>query len=218
MREFASRLPPLQASSKLGVLLANIQTALLGAMRDIARIGIAKTKKADTGGAKYNFRGIDDAMNEMSPILVNNGITVTPKYSDLTVHERAKEGGKFMRFVTVKGSFTFSAEDGSSVLAEAYGEAMDSGDKATIKAQSVAFRTVLFQQFIVPLMAMDTELDGEPEGDGDDELLSRFRDAAMGGTKTLEALFKSNKPSSAFWSRHSRSLKEAAAMADKAGE
>ena len=142
----------------------NIQTALVGAMRDISAKGIAKLGTADTGGAKYRYRGVEAAMNEMSPILVNHGITVTPRYSDLTITERAKGEGKAIRFVTVKGAFTFSAEDGSSVTSEAYGEAMDSGDKATIKAQSVAFRTALFQQFIVPTMSMDTELDGEDEG------------------------------------------------------
>jgi hypothetical protein len=145
-----------------------IQKALLGAMHDIAKIGIAKLGKADAGGARYNFRGIDQAMNEMSPILVNNRITVTPRYSELNVAERSKGDGKFMRFVTIKGSFTFAADDGSSVVAEAYGEAMDSGDKATIKAQSVAFRTVLFQQFIVPLMAMDTELDHDEDDEPTD--------------------------------------------------
>lgn len=195
--------------------MSKIQSAIICAMRDIARIGIAKTKRADTGQAKYNFRGIDEAMNEMSPILVNNGITVTPKYSDLSIQERAKDGGKFTRFVTVKGSFTFSADDGSAVVAEAYGEAMDSGDKATIKAQSVAFRTVLFQQFIVPLMAMNTELDGGPEDDPEDELLTAFRDAAMSGTKALESMFKERKPPAPFWARHSGSLKEAASEADK---
>lgn len=186
-------------------------------MRDIAKIGIAKLGRADTGGAKYNFRGIDQAMNEMSPILVNNGITVTPRYSELAIQERAKDGGKFTRFVTVKGSFVFGAEDGSQLVAEAYGEAMDSGDKATIKAQSVAFRTVLFQQFIVPLMAMDTELEGEEES-GEDETLNKFREAAMNGTKALEKLFKESKPTAAFWARNSASLKAAAEQADKATE
>lgn len=193
-----------------------IHDALCKAMRDIARIGIAKLKTADAGQAKYKFRGIDDAMNEMSPILVNNGITVTPRYSDLLIQERAKDGGKFARFATVKGSFTFaSVADGSSVVAEAYGEAMDSGDKATIKAQSVAFRTVLFQQFIVPLMAMDTELDDYVEDDADDTLLANFREAALNGTKALQALFASAKPASAFWARNSVALKAAAAEADK---
>jgi hypothetical protein len=34
---------------------------------------------------------------------------------------------------------------------------MDSGDKALTKAQSVAYRTALFQQFVVPTMAVDPE-------------------------------------------------------------
>lgn len=190
--------------------MAQIQTALLGAMRDICKIGIGKTSQANTGAANYRFRGIDAAMNEMSPILVNNGITVTPKYSELTIQERAKDAGKATRFVTVKGAFTFSAEDGSSVTAEAYGEAMDSGDKATIKAQSVAFRTVLFQQFIVPVMAMDTELtDGD---DGGDELAG-YEDAAMGGEASLRAYYEKHKPSEAFWKKHGKALKDCAAKA-----
>lgn len=195
-----------------------IHAAMICAMRDICKIGIAKLGKADTGGAKYTFRGIDAAMNEMSPILVNNGITVTPSYSDLIVQERAKaETGKFARFVTVKGTFTFGAEDGSSVVASAYGEAMDSGDKATIKAQSVAFRTVLFQQFIVPLMAMDTELDGADNDEpGDDAILVGFRAASLEGTEALRSYYEKNTPTLAFWARNSATLKGAAAAADKA--
>lgn len=194
-----------------------IHAALIGAMRDICKIGIGKTKRADAGAAKYNFRGIDEAMNEMSPILVNNGIAVTPCYSELVIQEREKDGGKFARFATVKGSFTFSAADGTSVTAEAYGEAMDSGDKATIKAQSVAYRTVLFQQFIVPLMAMDTELEGVEEG-GEDPQLIAFREAAMHGGEALKALYDAKKPTKAFWMRHGQSLKDAASAADKAAK
>jgi hypothetical protein len=116
---------------------------------------------------KVNYRGIEAAMNEMSVILIKCGISVTPSYSDLVMFERAKGEGKATRFATVKGAFTFTAaEDGSSVKCEAYGEAMDSGDKAVTKAQSVAFRTALFQQFVVPTMAMDPEEGGDgDEGD-----------------------------------------------------
>lgn len=189
-----------------------IQTALLGAMRDICKIGIGKTSQANTGAANYRFRGIDAAMNEMSPILVRNGITVTPRYSELSVIERAKDGGKFTRFVTIKGAFTFAAQDGSSVTAEAYGEAMDSGDKATIKAQSVAFRTVLFQQFIVPVMAMDTELPDGDDGDGDE--LSGYEEAAMSGEAALRAYYTKHQPTEEFWKRHGKALKDCAAKAD----
>lgn len=199
--------------------MSQIQECLLGAMRDIAKIGIAKTSLADTGQAKYKFRGVEAAMNEMSPIMVNNGITVTPRYSDLNIMERAKAEGKATRFVTLKGTFTFSAKDDSSVTSEAYGEAMDSGDKAVIKAQSVAFRTALFQLFVVPTMSMDTELDhddDEAESDADAERLSEFREAALRGTDALKKHYEKHRPPVVFWTRHSASLKEAAAAADKA--
>ena len=200
--------------------MSKIQTAINGAMRDIARIGIGKTKTANTGVATYTFRGVEDAMNEMSPIMVNNGITVAAKYSELSIMERDKGGGKATRFVTLKGTFTFAADDGSSVLAEAYGEAMDSGDKATIKAQSVAFRTALFQLFVVPTMSMDTELDDYEDGaaEGDDQMLAEFRDQALLGTAALRAFYTDVKPNEVFWRRHSASLKMAAEQTDKANK
>lgn len=148
--------------------MSKIHTALLAAMQEIAKTGIAKTSQASLGGASVNYRGIEAAMNEMSLVLIRCGINVTPSYSDLTIMERAKGEGKATRFVTVKGAFTFAADDGSSVVCTTYGEAMDSGDKAATKAQSVAFRTALFQQFVVPTMAMD------PEEGGDDGEMSLY--------------------------------------------
>jgi hypothetical protein len=173
--------------------VSKIHSALIDAMRDIAKTGIAKTLKADFGGAKVSYRGIEAAMNEMSVILIKCGITVTPSYSDLVMFERAKGEGKATRFATVKGTFTFEAEDGSAVKCECYGEAMDSGDKAVTKAQSVSFRTALFQQFVVPTMAMD------PEEDGDDEdaiLNEKCRDRVKAATTEdeLRALSKEYVP------------------------
>lgn len=132
-----------------------IHECILNAMRDIAKTGIAKLSRNKDQG--YNFRGVEAAMNEMSPILIRAGITISPRYSDLTVTERESKSGGKLRFVTVKGSFKFEAADGSFVIGEAYGEGMDSSDKATSKALSVAYRTALFQQFVVPTMAIDPE-------------------------------------------------------------
>lgn len=194
----------------------NIHLRLLGAMRDIAEKGISKNKQASGGGVNYRFRGIDDAMNEMSPILVRNGITVTPRYSELSVIDRPRgDPGKFTRLVTIKGAFTFAAEDGSSVTAEAYGEAADTSDKATTKAQSVAFRTVLFQQFIVPLMAMDIEDDGDSGDEGAREL-DAWRAVAMEGTAALKAEYERAPPLDTFWRANAHSLKLAAQHADQA--
>ena len=141
-----------------------IHTALLEAMRQIAKTGIAKAHRAALGGATVNYRGIEDAMNAMSVILTDCNITVTPAYHDAQITERIKgdpKDAKAIRFALVRGVFKFEAEDKTYVSCEVYGEAMDSGDKAMTKAQSVAFRTALFQQFVVPTMAIDPEEGGD---------------------------------------------------------
>lgn len=166
-----------------------IHACVLAAMEEIANRGIAKMSSATLGGSTVRFRGIEIAMNEMSVVLIHSGITVTPEYSELTIQERAKaDAGKFTRFATVKGSYTFEADDGSTVKATYYGEAMDSGDKAVIKAQSVAFRTALFQTFVVPTEAMDTEVD---DGESEEEILPEdAKLAAESGTEVYQAFWK----------------------------
>ena len=193
--------------------MSQINAAMVAAMGDISRLGIAKLQRNTQQG--YNFRGIEAAMNEMSPILVRHSITVSSRYSDLQVTERDKGEGKALRFVTLKGEFTFKAADDSSITSEAYGEAMDSGDKAVVKAQSVAFRTALFQQFVVPTMAMDPEEGVENEGsDGEGSALDGFREAALQGEAELRKYYEAHVPEAAFWKKHSASLKAAAKKAD----
>jgi hypothetical protein len=117
--------------------MSEIQKALNKAMAAVAKTGIAKLSRASLGGSTVNYRGIEAAMNVMSVILIECGITVTPSYSELTIQERGKgdpKDGKALRFVTVKGAFTFAAADGSSVVCTVYGEAMDSAVSAVRRA------------------------------------------------------------------------------------
>lgn len=195
--------------------MKNIQQSILEAMRSIAKTGIAKLHKASLGGATVNYRGIEQAMNEMSVILIQCGITVTPEYSDLSIIDRVKgdpKDAKATRFATVRGVFTFQAEDSSRVQCTCYGEAMDSGDKAVTKAQSVAFRTALFQQFVIPTMAMDPEDGGDGHEGAPDSALA----AAERGLSAYQA----------YWSQlsaadkkalepHHKELKAIAVEADK---
>ena len=88
----------------------------------------AETARRTIGTAEI----IEAAMNELSPILIRNGIIVTSEYHDIVVTERFKgdpKDGKAMRFCTLRGGFRFMAADGSQVTSECYGEAMDSGDQ-----------------------------------------------------------------------------------------
>ena len=197
--------------------MAAIHEAITKAMAEIAKTGIAKTSKASMGGSTVWFRGIEAAMNEMSGVLIRCGITVTPSYQELSVTERARaEAGKFTRFCTLRGEFTFSAADGSSVTSSVYGEAMDSGDKAVVKAQSVAFRTALFQQFVIPTMAIDPETHGDD--DGNDGPAADAVAAAEKGMAAYEAFWKGldAKARRALGNHHAE-LKAIAAEADAAG-
>jgi hypothetical protein len=168
-----------------------IHAAILSAMSDISKTGIAKASK--NKDQNYQFRGIEAAMNEMSVILIRNGITIEPKYSDRTVVDHPTKSGGMMHFASVKGVFKFEAADGSSISPEFYGEGSDVSDKATTKAQSVAFRTALFQTFVVPTMAMDPEDDAGEETVSPEvqALLDNAEAAARKGIDAYQTYFKS---------------------------
>lgn len=138
-----------------------IHAAVMHAQRLAAERGIAKDSKANMGGGTVAFRGVEASMNAMAEIFVLAGITIEPETLKLDIQHIARaEAGKFVRLATVECLFTFRAEDGSSQVARTFGEAMDFGDKATTKAQSVALRIALFNKFMIPTAAtaFDPEL------------------------------------------------------------
>jgi hypothetical protein len=119
---------------------------------------IAKSRRNDQQG--YAFRGIDDFFMAVHPLLKKHRVFVMPHYEVLAEWERQTKHGSVLGFVRLKGTFHFCADDGSSVVAEAIGEGMDSGDKATYKAQSGTYKYVLMQAFCVPTgEAIDAETD-----------------------------------------------------------
>jgi len=110
---------------------------------------IAKNDKNTSQG--FNFRGIDSVVNAVSPALQKHGVIVVPHVED---YEYATvEIGRnrtAMGHVKVKVTYTFIGQAGDAISATVVGEAMDSGDKATAKAMSVAFRTALLQALCLP--------------------------------------------------------------------
>jgi hypothetical protein len=115
----------------------------------LAKTGISKANRNQQQG--YNFRGIDDVYNALSPLLAEHGLCILPRVLSRSVeqHQTAKGGTLF--YVTVEVEFDFvCAEDGSSHTVKTYGEAMDSGDKATNKAMSAAYKYAAMQAFAIP--------------------------------------------------------------------
>jgi hypothetical protein len=59
-------------------------------------------------------------------------------------------------YITVEAEFDFvSSEDGTKHTVKTFGEAMDSGDKATNKAMSAAYKYACFQAFSIPTESRD---------------------------------------------------------------
>lgn len=115
----------------------------------LAKTGISKANRNQQQG--YNFRGIDDVYNALSPLLAEHGLCILPRVLSRSVeqHQTAKGGTLF--YVTVEAEFDFvCAEDGSKHTVKTYGEAMDSGDKATNKAMSAAYKYAAMQAFAIP--------------------------------------------------------------------
>ncbi|QKZ15916.1 ERF family protein (plasmid) [Spirosoma sp. KUDC1026] len=115
----------------------------------MSKDGISKGRKNQQQG--YQFRGIDDVYNALSPILAKNKLCIIPRMIERDLVERTTQKGGALFYVTVKAEFDFvSAIDGSRHTVVTYGEAMDSADKATNKAMSAAYKYAAFQTFCIP--------------------------------------------------------------------
>lgn len=128
----------------------NIYESICAVMTDIGAVG--KTSKNAQQG--FMFRGIDAVMNALSPALIKNKVFVVPEILEQTREERQTSKGGLLIYSICKIKFTFYAEDGSSLSATVIGEGMDSGDKATNKAMSIAFKYACFQVFCIPTEEM----------------------------------------------------------------
>jgi hypothetical protein len=126
-----------------------VYQAINAVQGELAKVGISKDRKNEQQG--YKFRGIDEVYNALSPILAKNGLCILPRCMDRVCVERTNAKGTALFYVTVRAEFDFvSAEDGSKHTITTYGEAMDSGDKATNKAMSAAYKYACMQAFSIP--------------------------------------------------------------------
>ena len=123
--------------------------AINAVQRALSKQGISKDRKNQQQG--YAFRGIDDVFNVISPLLAEHGLCILPRVLSRHCDERTNAKGTTLFYVTVEVEFDFvSAEDDSKHTIKTFGEAMDSGDKATNKAMSAAYKYAAMQAFAIP--------------------------------------------------------------------
>lgn len=137
----------------------NIYQSITKIMEEVPSIG--KTQRNKTQG--FMYRGIDDVMNALQPLLAKNKVFIVPEILEQTREERTTSKGGNLIYSICKIKYKFYAEDGSSVEAITIGEGMDSGDKATNKAMAIAMKYVLFQVFCIPTDEMKDPDSETPE-------------------------------------------------------
>jgi hypothetical protein len=126
-----------------------VYASITAVTRALGREGISKDRKNVQQG--YNFRGIDDIYNALSSELAAANLCIIPRVISRESIERQGRSGGALFYVTIHAEYDIvSAVDGSRHTASAYGEAMDSGDKATNKAMSAAYKYLCMQLFCIP--------------------------------------------------------------------
>lgn len=135
----------------------SIYNSMLAVQEELTAI----TKDSQNSQQGWKFRGVDSVMNTLHPILVKHKIFVTPKVLDIqrsstvskketTYNGRTEKKDSVLNYATATVEYNFYDESGESISVTVVGEGMDSGDKATSKALSVAYKYAMFQTFCIP--------------------------------------------------------------------
>jgi hypothetical protein len=127
-----------------------IYQAICDIMSEVGAIG--KDKK--NVQQNFMYRGIDDVMNALQPLLVKHRVFAVPEILSQQREERQTKTGGNLIYSICNIKYTFYADDGSSISATVIGEGMDSGDKATNKAMAIAMKYACFQVFCIPTEEM----------------------------------------------------------------
>lgn len=131
-----------------------IYASLNAVHRFLAQQGLGKDQTNKTQG--FKFRGIDALYNLISAELAKNHILTLPQMANHSIAPFTTKGGGQTFRATLHATYKFvSTIDGSAEYLSVFGEGMDSGDKATNKAMSIAHKYALIQAFNIPLVGSD---------------------------------------------------------------
>lgn len=123
--------------------------ALSAVQSDLAKVGISKNQKNTHQG--YKFRGIDDVLNTLAPIIAKHGVLIIPNVLNKEIKTSNTRNGGIASHAIVEVGFALYDQEGDSICHTAYGEALDTSDKAINKAMTAAYKYFLFQAFCIPI-------------------------------------------------------------------
>lgn len=126
--------------------MAKAAEIILAVMHDVQAVG----KTGRNTNQNYNFRGIDAVVNAVGPALRQHGGFIIPEVLEKSTEVLGTKAGGATNNVRLTVRFSIQGTEGEPVSGVVAAEAMDTGDKATAKAMSVALRTFLLQLLCLP--------------------------------------------------------------------
>jgi hypothetical protein len=115
--------------------------------------GVSKSQRNIDQG--YNFRGIDDVMKALHPLLGKYGVIVVPNVIERVYEEIHSAKGTLGHCAHLHVEWTFYGPTGDSFTASTWGEGSDYSDKATNKAATAALKYVLVPTFAISDLSED---------------------------------------------------------------
>jgi len=137
---------------------AEIVTAVMTAVRAVGKDGRNTHQN-------FNFRGIDAVVNAVGPALRSAGGFIVPTVLGCEYSQGRSTAGGVLNTVHLEVMFSIYGSEGEPISGTVRAEAFDSGDKATAKCMSVAYRTFMLQVFCLPTSEPDPDADSYKSGD-----------------------------------------------------
>ena len=81
----------------------NVYEAIAAITASLSKVGIAKGRKTQQGGgASFSFRGIDDVLNALSPLLAEHKLCIFPRITNRASVERQTKSGGAVRLSSTR--------------------------------------------------------------------------------------------------------------------
>lgn len=128
-----------------------VQEAIKNVIADLPAIG----KDSYNEQQGFAFRGIDAVVTALKPLLAKHGVILVPDVTERIYAQRPTRNGGVMHEVNLHITYRIYGPEGDCIMASGWGEGTDSGDKATNKAMTAAYKYVLFQLFAIADAAAD---------------------------------------------------------------
>lgn len=123
----------------------------------MSAVGAVGKNRQNTQGGGYKYRGIDDVMAAVQPLMAEHGLVCVPRVIEREREHITTNKGSGMVSVRLLVEHTFYGPDGTSVICTTLGEAFDSGDKASNKAMAVALKYALTETLMIPTYEADRD-------------------------------------------------------------